>query len=130
VPAGESLIGPNTSPGAPGEVRLCATSFEVAGIDGVSVPLAMGLSDSLGRLGAAGRADKCPPAVAPTVTFFSPLGNLDPGEFSRDDYASHPPLLSWQAPSLVGNGSEETTPGFVPLSSAATTLANAAPTSA
>jgi predicted nucleotidyltransferase len=54
VPIGATLSGPDTSPGAPGEVRLEAASFEAAGTDAELVPLAVGLSVPLGFYGAAG----------------------------------------------------------------------------
>lgn len=54
VPEGESPNGPATSPGAAGEVRLCAASFEIEFSDGESVHKAQRLSEPLGLLGAAG----------------------------------------------------------------------------
>jgi hypothetical protein len=51
---GATLSGPETSPGAPGEVRLEAASFEAAGTRAELVPLAVGLSVPLGYFGAAG----------------------------------------------------------------------------
>jgi hypothetical protein len=54
MPLGVTLSGPEMSPGAPGEVRLVAASMEAAGTGAVLVPLAVGLSVSLGLFGAAG----------------------------------------------------------------------------
>jgi predicted nucleotidyltransferase len=53
VPMGATLSGPDTSPGAPGEVRLEAASFEAAGTGAELVPLAVVLSVPLGFVGAA-----------------------------------------------------------------------------
>jgi hypothetical protein len=47
-------IGPDTSPGAPGEVRLCVASFEATGTDREPVPLAVSLGGPLGLLSAVG----------------------------------------------------------------------------
>jgi hypothetical protein len=49
VPIGVTLSGPDTSLGAPGEVRLEAASFEAAGTGAELVPLAVGLSDQSAR---------------------------------------------------------------------------------
>jgi hypothetical protein len=54
VPVSATLSGPDTSPGAPGEVHLEAASIEAAGTGAVPVPLAVGLSVLLGLFGAAG----------------------------------------------------------------------------
>jgi hypothetical protein len=50
VPMGATLSGPDMSPGAPGEVRLEAASFEAAGTGAELVPLAVGLSAHLAFL--------------------------------------------------------------------------------
>jgi hypothetical protein len=54
VSMGATLSGLDTSPGAPGEVRLEAASFEAAGTGAELVPLAVGLRVPLGFIGAAG----------------------------------------------------------------------------
>jgi hypothetical protein len=107
VPAGETFVGPDT---LPGEARLCAASFEVAGTDGFAVHLAVGLSNQPELFGAAGRASKCPPAAVPTLMICSPLGDLDSWGVLRDDITFHPLIPSREATSLVGSGVEEPTP--------------------
>jgi hypothetical protein len=54
VPMRAMLSDPYTSQGAPGELRLEAVSFETAGTGAELVPLAVGLSVTLGFVGAAG----------------------------------------------------------------------------
>jgi hypothetical protein len=51
---GPTLSGPDTSPRAPGEVRLEVMSFEAVGTGAELVILAVGLSVPLGIVGAAG----------------------------------------------------------------------------
>jgi hypothetical protein len=53
-------------------VDLEDASMEAAGTGTVPVPLAVGSSDPLGFFDAAGWASKCPAAMVPTVTSFSP----------------------------------------------------------
>lgn len=49
-------------------------------------------------LDAVGWASKCPPAVVPTMTFFSTLGDLDLRGVLWDDFTSLPSLPSWKVP--------------------------------
>jgi hypothetical protein len=53
VPAGVSLIGPDTSPDAPGEVRVGVASIEATGTGRMTVPFAVDLSGPLGFFGEA-----------------------------------------------------------------------------
>jgi hypothetical protein len=54
VPVGVPLIGPDTSPGAPREVRLSVASKEATGTGRMTVPLAVCLSGPFGFWGVAG----------------------------------------------------------------------------
>jgi hypothetical protein len=54
VSAGGPLIGPDTSLGIPGEVRLSVASIEATIAGRMTVPFAVGLSGPLGFLGTAG----------------------------------------------------------------------------
>jgi predicted nucleotidyltransferase len=54
VPMGSTLSGPDTSPGAPGEVGLEAAYFQAACSGAELVPLAVGLRVPFGFVGAAG----------------------------------------------------------------------------
>jgi hypothetical protein len=81
VPTGVSLIFSGTSPGVPGEVRLCATYFETAATDGVTATLSVSLNNLHRLFRAAGRAFKCSTVVVPIVTFFSPMGTWILGKF-------------------------------------------------
>jgi hypothetical protein len=54
MPMGATLSNADTSLGAPGEVRLEASSIETAGTGAVLVSLTVGLTVQLGFLGGAG----------------------------------------------------------------------------
>jgi hypothetical protein len=116
LPMGATLSGRDTSPGGPWEVRLEAASIEAAGTGAVLVPLAVGLSVPLGFFGAAGWSSKCPPAVVPTVTSFSPLGDLDTGGSSAGRLLVPPAVTLLRGLFFfVGCGAEISTLAVAPL---------------
>jgi hypothetical protein len=96
VSMGATLSSPDTSPGAPGEVRLESAFIEAAGTCAVLVNLTLGLSVPLAVSGTAGDYPSARQQCAHRDALL-PSGGLDTGGVPRDSFSSLFPLSSWMA---------------------------------